>query len=169
VDYSSGRKTLDSYLRQLVEIRKQLADINRQIREMSRSEYYREKVRLLNTIPGIGKISTMIWLTELIDIKRFKKFDHLCSYVGIVPGEHSSGEKHITTEMDHRGNRVLRTLLIENSWAALRKDTALMMKYAELTKRMTGNRAIIRIARKLLNRIRYVLINEREYEIRKVN
>jgi transposase len=111
----------------------------------------------------------MIWLTELIDIRRFKNLDHLSSYVGLVPGEHSSGEKHITTELDHRGNQVLRSLLIENSWAALRKDPALMMKYTELTKRMTGNRAIIRISRKLLNRIRYVLINEKEYEIGKVN
>ena len=59
----------------------------------------------------------------------------------------------------------LRSILIECSWVAVRKDPALTMCYNELTKRMKGQEAIIRIARKLLNRIRYVIKNNQPYEI----
>lgn len=38
------------------------------------------------------------------------------------------------------------------------------MSFQKLTKRMPKNQAIIRIARKLLNRIRYVLKNQELYE-----
>ena len=122
-------------------------------------------MKYLASIPGIGIISAMIWTTELIDIHRFRRFDHLTSYMGLVPWEHSSGERSATAGLDCRGNRRLRTLLIENSWAAMRKDPGLMSSYYELTKRMHGNKAIIRIARKLLRRIRYVLIHQTLYEM----
>jgi hypothetical protein len=53
--------------------------------------------------------------------------------------------------------------LIESSWVAVRKDPALLMSFNELSKKMQKNNAIVRIARKLLNRIRYVLKNKQEY------
>ena len=65
--------------------------------------------------------------------------------------------------MTERKNPYLRWILIECAWCAVRKDPALMQAFAELTKRMTKNRAIIRIARKLLNRIRFVLKNGQPY------
>jgi transposase len=53
--------------------------------------------------------------------------------------------------------------VIESAWTAVRKDPALMMAFNELCKHMTKTKAIVRIARILLNRIRYVLKNQREY------
>jgi hypothetical protein len=46
---------------------------------------------------------------------------------------------------------------------AVRKDPALLMSFNELSKKMPKNNAIIRIARKMLNQIRYVLKNQQEY------
>jgi hypothetical protein len=53
--------------------------------------------------------------------------------------------------------------LIESSWVAVRKDPALLMTFNMLSKKMPKTNAIVRIARKLLNRIRYVLKNQQEY------
>jgi len=106
----------------------------------------------------------MVLLTELVDINRFKDFDHLSSYAGLVPGEDSSGDTERSTGLSTRRNANLRVLLIESSWVAVRKDPALMMAFVELSKRMPKNQAIIRIARKLLSRIRYVLRNRQYYE-----
>ena len=92
----------------------------------------------------------MVLLTEIIDINRFKSLDHLASYVGLIPGEDSSGEQERTTGISRRRNAHLRTLLIECSWVAVRKDPALIMSFNQLMKRMPKNRAIVRIARKLL-------------------
>lgn len=161
----TGRKTLASLLRQLRYYRKEQTGIDRNIRDLARSERYRPLVGYLMSLPGIGLMSAMIWLTELVNIRRFMKFDRLTSYVGLVPGEHSSGDHERVGTLDHRGNKILRTILIENSWVAVRKDPGLMMDYKAYMKRMNGNKAIIRIARKLLRRIWYVLVNEITYEM----
>lgn len=162
---NQGTETLRSYLRQLNDNRTELTRITREIRRLSKTERYRKPVSYLVSIPGIGLISAMTWLTELVDIRRFKSNDHLSSYVGLVPGTHSSGETDKVGRLDKRGNKKLRTLLIENSWVVARKDTGMLRAYTTLCKRMQANKAIIRIARKLLNRIRFVLLNETQYEV----
>jgi transposase len=105
----------------------------------------------------------MTILVQLGDISRFKQLDELCNYVGLVPKMYGSGEKMQTGKMIKRGRKELKIMLIEASWQAIRKDPALMVKFDELSQNMNKNKAIIRIARKLLNRIRFVLSNQQEY------
>jgi transposase len=156
----AGQATLISLLRQYKSHRKELTMLNREIRSLSRTPAYQEDVNHLISVPGIGRLSAMIWLTELGDIHRFKSFDKLCSYIGLIPIEHSSGETVHTGSLDHRGNKILRTLLIENAWVAVRSDRELIAAYHQYIGRMKGQMAIIRIARKLLARIRYVLMHK---------
>lgn len=96
-------------------------------------------------------------------IRRFKRFDQISSYVGLVPAVHSSGDKESILGLSNRHSRYLRNMLIESAWTAVRKDPALRKKYNELCKRMYKQKAIIRIAKKLLSRIVFVWKNEREY------
>ena len=86
------------------------------------------------------------------------------STLGLIPGEDSSGEQERNTGISHRRNAHLRGMLIECSWVAAREDPALLMAFGKLSKRMVKNRAIVRIARKLLNRIRYVLKHQEPYK-----
>ena len=60
-------------------------------------------------------------------------------------------------------NRYLRNMLIESSWLAIRTDPALLQAYGNLVRRMSKQKAIIRIAKKLLSRIMYVWRNEKHY------
>jgi len=136
-----------------------------EIRVLSRTPDYAQKVKLLMSVPGIGCLTAMVILTELNEINRFKGLDKLCSYVGLVPNVSASGEMEHVGNITRRSNRMLRSMLIESSWVAIRKDPALTMKYNELCGRMKGNKAIIRIARKLLSRVRYILIHEQQYEL----
>jgi transposase len=161
----SGKQALMALLTELKCIRQLIAGLLRQIRALSRQEPYRNQMELLDSIPGIGVITAMTFLTEIVDINRFKNLDHLASYVGLVPGENSSGECERNTGITHRRNAYLRAMLIECSWAAVRKDPALLMAFTKLRKRMPKNRAIVSIARKLLNRIRYVLKNQKPYAV----
>ena len=98
----------------------------------------------------------------------FSNNDKLASYVGLVPSTFSSGEKEKVGDITPRCNRTLRSALIESAWVASRIDPALMRSYMEYCKTMEPNNAIIRIARKLLSRIRFVLINKKAYELSKV-
>lgn len=161
---SSGKQSLKTLLSELRHIRQSISDLTRDIRHLSREEPYREQVAYLKSIPGIGVTTAMVLLTEIVDINRFKNIDHLASYVGLIPGEDSSGDKEVHTGISRRRNQNLRYLLIESSWVAASNDPALTMSYNNLIKRMPKNKAIIRIARKLLSRIRFVLKNREYYE-----
>lgn len=165
---ASGNLALKALIEELLSLRRMIAELTRQIRALAVQEPYRRPVARLVTIPGISTLTAMILLTELIDIHRFHTLDHLASYVGLVPSEHSSGDSEIITGISPRRNPLLRALLIECSWVAVRKDPALMMAFNKLTQRMPKNRAIIRIARKLLNRVRYVLKHRQPYQSRVV-
>lgn len=163
MEKASGNLTLKAHLDELNHIRKIIAELTKSIRSLAETEEYHENVRLLKTIPGISTLTAMILLTELHDINRFKSLDKLSSFVGLIPNTNSSGEKDIKTGMTKRHNSMLRVQLIESSWVAVRKDPALTMAFSKLTKRTTKTKAIVHIARKLLNRIRYVLKNQKEY------
>jgi len=121
-----------------------VAELNRAIRKLAGEDHYRDRVNYLKTIPGIGTLTAMILLTKLVDI-------------GLIPGERSSGndDDENFTDITSRSHHYLRSILIECVWVAVRKDPALALCYYQLVRRMIGQKAIIRIARKLLNRIRY--------------
>ena len=162
-----GRPSVTHVVRTLLEelkyLRQMIAEVTKEIRKMSKQEEYNKNARNMVTIPGISMLSAMIFLTELERIDRFERLDELASYVGLVPGEHTSGEKKVITGITSRRNPFLRGLIIECSWVAAQKDPALTLAFNQLSKRMLRNQAIIRIARKLLNRIRYVLIHQEPY------
>ena len=159
----SGNASLTLLLQEAESLRLLLLKAQRAIRKLSLSSSYKKNMELLLTVPGIGTLTGMLLLTEIGDINRFKGIDHLCSYIGLMPNIYASGEKERVGDITKRGNKHLRSYIIESSWVAVRNDPVLGQKYHELCGRMTGNKAIIRIARKLLNRIRYVLVNKKEY------
>ena len=67
-------------------------------------------------------------------------------------------------EMTFRKKTTLRRWLIESGWFAVRIDPALTRCFSQLCKRTEPNKAIIRIARKLLSRMYYVLKKRQKYE-----
>ncbi len=163
IEQESLKQTFDNYIH-IGEIqRKELLFINRQVRSLSQANAYKSNYNLLISIPGIGLMTAMTFLVQIGDIRRFNRLDDLCNYVGLVPKMYGSGEKMQTGKMIKRGRKELKIMLIEASWVAIRKDPALMLKFNDLAKRMHKNKAIIRIARKMLSRIRYVLQYQQEY------
>jgi len=105
-----------------------------------------------------------LFLLEVGDINRFKGFDRLNSFIGFCPDKDSSGETDRDRGITARRHKRLRTALIESAWKAIQIDPALMETYQALTKRMKGAHAIIRIARKLLRRLRTVMVTGVEYQ-----
>ena len=89
--------------------------------------------------------------------------DHLCNYVGLVPATHNTGDTVRQGRLAYRGHKELRVMLIEAAWVAICTDPALGVAYQDLKKRMVGQKAIVRIARKLLARARHVLLTGKPY------
>lgn len=159
----SGKSVLTAYLEHQRYLRAAVLDLTKKVRLLSRQEHYRENVRLLRSIPGIGLIMAMTYLTEIGDIFRFKTVDRYCSFIGIVPSTHSSGEKDRTGDMTSRNNKPILSTIVECSWMAVQHDVELRNYYHKLCLRMEPNKAIIRVAKKLAKIMRSVLINKNEY------
>lgn len=159
----AGTDSLQLLVKELLFFRSQILDITRRIRALSRDARYCESLKFLLTAPGFGMVNSMTFLTEIGDIRRFKNENRLATFVGLVPGEHSSSDTVRTTGMTPRRNTWLRHILIEAAWIASAKDTDLLNRYRLLKNRMPASKAIVRIARNLLRRIRYVLLNRVPY------
>ncbi len=161
----AGATCLRILLEELKEHRVRLYKILRELRAYCRTCGFSDTIKYLISIPGIGFITAVTLVTEIIEISRFKKFDQLCSFFGLVPSTESSGDKEKIKGLTPRRNRYLKHLIIESAWIAVRKDPRLLEAYAQLSQRMKKTDAIIRISRKLLNRIRYVWEKQTPYKI----
>lgn len=162
---SSNKIALSAYRDELIFLMEKQQQLLMAIADLAKTDPYANNLRLLKTVPSIGTLSAMIILTEIGNIHRFKKAEHLFSYCGITPVSHSSGERERIGGICKRGNPVLKTMLIECAWTAVKKDPALLLYYKQQLPRMNANKAIIKVARKLANRIRYVLKEQIEYVI----
>jgi transposase len=150
-------------LEEIKYLRVLLLKTERKLRELMWSKDFKQKSELLRSIPGIGPLTALLFLLEVGDITRFKNFDALNRFVGLCPDSHSSAEREKHTGLSDRRHNALRSALVEASWLLIRRDAAMLEHYKELQKRVKGQQAIIRIARKLLRRIRAVLLSERMY------
>src|SRR5260221_8735099 len=159
------RQALNTALEEYLLIRKLVGDMTKQLRTLSEQKSFASLQNLIQGIPGIGLLNSMVIITELQDMNRFKTLDRLCSYAGIVPDTASSADRTTVKGITHRSNDYLRTALVESSWVIIRKDPAMLHLYKKYCRRMVPNKAIIKIARHLLSRIRYVWTNRIEYEV----
>lgn len=161
----SRRTALHYMIAQMEYLRKQLLQISNDVRKMMREQRYKTNYYLLRSIPGIGPLTAASILVEIGDVNRFADFYHLNSFVGLLPMEHSSGESTNQSTLTVRKHRQLRSDLVESAWTAKRTDPAMTLFFQEQIKRKDSKIVIIKIARKLLSRIRYVLVNQQPYEI----
>ncbi|MCB0732211.1 MAG: IS110 family transposase [Ignavibacteriae bacterium] len=160
---SAGTFSLNNLIDQLIESRQHLKDVLRQLRIEARNDNIAPIIFALCSVPGIAFITAMTLFTEIIDINRFSNFDKLASFVGLVPSIYSSADTEYSRGISFRHNKFLRPLIIEATWIAIRRDPALSLKYFQLCKSMPKNKAIIRIAKKLLGRIKHVWEKQEEY------
>lgn len=160
---SSMKFVMNSLLREIKFIREEILIVTKQLRSLLKSEKHAEDTRILKSIPGIGEIATATILLEIMDIKRFKTSNEFLSFVGLAPTEHSSGIKRQIGHLNRRCNASLRTVFIEAAWIAIRNDPALTLYFNNCLKRGTKTYAIVKVAKKLANRTRYVWLNQCEY------
>jgi transposase len=171
-EYSSSRITLDYMIREadyMIReaelLRKELLNISNDIRKLMRSKQYKKLYYLLRSITGIGPLTAALLIAEIGDMKRFSCFYELNSFIGLLPSEHSSGERESKGRLTIRRHRQLRSDLIKCAWTAKRPDPALSLFYVEqLRKGKEPKLLILKIARKLLSRIRYVWLTGKAYE-----
>jgi len=159
----SFKRLLEQYEFLSAQIDKQ----TRLLRELSETARYRERVEILQSIPGIGVISAMELLLELQDVSRFRRAEQLAAYVGLTPSQYSSADKVRMGRITGIGKNTLRAILVEASWTLIGKDQAMREKYDRIKIRAGGKRAIVAIARTLLLRMRRMLLDGQAYTLQR--
>jgi transposase len=157
---SSTNQSMFYLLNQVKTLRVNLLEINRYILKLSKSDRYRTLFDRVYSLAGIGTFTAMQLICEVGDCRRFSNERQFASYLGLIPKCHNSGEKTRNGEKTFRGNKYLGTLIIEASWKAIIKDSELCAYYLSQKKSLTPQKAIIKVARKMSNKILHVMKNE---------
>jgi len=156
--YGSGNIIIQSILYELEYIELQKKNIEKEIINLA-STKYKQVIERLRKITGVGLLGAITLAVEIGDITRFRTNDHLHSFCGLVPNVYASGDTEKVGRITKRHNAFIRPVLIQCAWRAAKSDPLMSQKYLELCKRMKGNKAIVRIAKKILNRVKYTWAN----------
>jgi len=162
---------LKEHHRQQLEWEKQEYDLYEKqteqcLKQMQRicEEHYREEIKLVKSIPGVSDISAMVIIAETGgDMSVFENSGKITGWAGLRPRNDESAGKYKSTAIT-KGNRYLRSGLVQVSWAASRiKEGWFREKFNRLVIRKSRKKALIAIARKILTVIWNVLYYKTPY------
>lgn len=114
--HTAERAVVDDYLLAIDHTEARVLELDARLAEMAQREPYREPVGWLRCFRGIDTLTAMLILAELHDFRRFASAPALMAYLGLVPGEHSSGDKHRRGRITRTGNALVRRVLVEAAW-----------------------------------------------------
>jgi transposase len=119
---------------------------------------FRKEETLIQTIPGISKITASAIIAEIgVDMSQFPSDAHLASWAGICPGNNESAGVKKSGKI-RKGNSFLKATLTEVAWAASRtKGSAYGAIYNSIAKRRGKKRALVAIGHRILLDIHRVL------------
>lgn len=154
------RFVLIELLGQIDSLDETIQRFNEQIEEYCRP--FEEAVVLLDTIPGVGRETAEIIVSEIgTDMSRFPTAEHLASWAGVAPGSHESAGKRYSGKTT-KGNKALSAALNQAAHAAAgTKNTYLSAQYRRLAARRGKKKAIVALAHTILV-IAYHLIQRKE-------
>ena len=133
------RETLNEYMASYEEQTAKIERFDKRIEELAADSDYHEKVGKLCCLLGIKTHTALSLVVETGDFSRFRKGSTYAAFLGLAPGESSSGEKINRTGISKAGNSHLRTLLIESARGICKGQIG--HKSKELRSRQAGNPA----------------------------
>lgn len=114
--HQADRVVVEDYLLAIDHVEARLIELDARLTEIAQADPYREPVAWLRCFRGIDTLTAILILAELHDFRRFQSPRALMAYLGLVPGEDSSGEKHRRGRITRTGNTLVRRLLVETAW-----------------------------------------------------
>lgn len=139
------------FLRLELELRiNSLKVLDERILRRAKAEDVAEKVTALQTFRGVGVYTALCVVAELGDPFRFGSPEQVASYCGLIPSEHSSGQKVRRGAITRSGNPRLRRLMVESSQHYAR---TLGRGYARQTRRANAPAPVVELSRKADQRL----------------
>lgn len=144
----------------------QISQLEKRLQALAQ-DYAPQALAILQSIPGIGKISAIHVLAEVgKDMSYFKSPKHLASWVGLSPRNDESAGK-MKSRRIKPGNVHLRPILVQCALAAIRaKNSHFTTVYANLCKRMNNKKAVIAVAHKMIVLIHILISRNETYRLK---
>jgi transposase len=166
LELSSSMKTTLSPLRSLIEVcNDELAAADEQFEELVAGD---PMVKRLTTLPGIGPITATAFVAALDLVSRFERAGQVTSYLGLVPHEHSSGEKQRRGHIVRSAHPHLQSLLVQAAWRMSRSNdprTESFRTWAQAIARRRGkNVAMVALARRLARTLFAMWRDQTDYQ-----
>jgi transposase len=157
------RGELELELAELSRLSEQLAQVDKKLTALGAED---DRVRLLRTIPGVGRWTAEVIVAYLDDPRRFKNSRQVSSYAGLVPRRYQSGQMDRQGRIHKRGPRLLRSALVEAAWVMLRLNPWARALYDRLCggQKTRRKKAIVAVARKLLVRCWVMLLRKEPWK-----
>jgi transposase len=156
------RYTVTHYTDLWLHMTAKIQEIDKELLVQSRQDDHLE--RIYQSAPGVGPLAARILANELGDMSQFSNEGKLFSYVGLTPSEHSSGEHVRQGHISRQGKSILRRVLVQSAWIAIRHDYCLLQVYERIAAKGGGKRAIVAVARRLIGHIRSCFKTNQPYK-----
>lgn len=164
---------LETMLTPLLEIMddvsERLKDMDHELEVTAREDAV---VRRLCTVPGVGPVTAMTFKAVIDRVDRFGRAHELESYLGLVPGERSSGEKRQRGHLTKRGNTRARWLLVEAAWTMFRgkaPGTQALSAWGQRIAARRGKRiAVVALARRMAGILFALWRDQTDFDPRKI-
>jgi transposase len=160
------RFSIEMFAKTWLELDAKIKEINEEIKKQA----IKDKVidTMYQAASGIGNISARVLANELGDLQQFKNERQLFSYIGFTPSEHSSGEHTRQGHITKQGKPIVRKILVQAAWVAIRHDKELQAIYERIAAKSGAKRAIVAVARRLIGRIRSCFRTGELFESQKI-
>jgi transposase len=161
-----ARECFAESLEELRAIDKLFEQCERRIKSLNQNN---EVCQRLDDILGIGPLTASAVYAAAGDGKDFVNGRHFSAWLGLVPGQHSSGGKTVLLGISKRGNAYLRTLFIHGARAVLRHSATKQDRFSRWAQsvlaRRGHNKACVAVANKIARMAWVIMAKGETYRV----
>ena len=162
-DITGGRllQVFEAILSAYLSVEESIKILKKEMKKIIENGECGEVARRLKELVGIGDIAAATIATEVADFRAFRNSEAFASYVGVVPGEYSSGERERKGHITRVGNSRLRSIFVECAWVWLQHDPEAKRIYSRIKAGKEKRKfiAIVALARKLAVKVYHKALN----------
>ncbi len=154
-----AKRSLEILIRNLEHVRKEIKNIDKELEKIGSKI---PETKLLRTIPSIGPFSSLTFLVELAEWKRFENVKNLSAYIGMIPKMSGSANKMYFGRMRFDGNKSIRYAFNRAAEHAIRmKNNEFYEYFTRLYPKKKRRTAVAAVAHKML-RVCYGVLKSKE-------
>lgn len=149
-----GIYTIDQYLPVIDTLDERIKVVSKRVEEEAGEN---RDAMLLTSIYGVSYFTALLVVSEIGDIERFPDPEKLCSYFGLVPKVHKSGETVKYGSITKEGSGLVRWALVQAVLIHIKSDSRLTRYYNKVKRKKGSGKAATATARKMLTIMYFML------------